>query len=573
MLRRPNRTTLPWGWLALGLLGPAQAQAQRAPAPESWGGPALLIAVLVLIPLSALLLPKLLERRLVALMFKRSEELKDKRGAAAALPGGSEVRSKTPLDVVEIQADVEIPGAAQARAQYTARWIALFRKALWCDLGVALSYIVLTGTALAITQVQSDLTWTGPALGVLYLLFSLVRYWRYFPKFHTGDSQIGAPSDDMARFAIDVARGAAGGPLGWLMLFVTSLLTLTMPRLRIWMTGVFVLLAALFASAMFDEGSALCGWALVAAALVHLGITAWFSLELQRHAGLRLLVLRVFGVDDKAAFTFGSVLAVWGFFGNYFTVIDPSYWRHANKLWSGASLGRVLGTLALLGVVYASTSDLLTLLTPRYEHIALAITGLAMLAVIVFTAYRAVDSQCIRSQGHLHKVLSGLDRRPRGLDVAFRNLVVPCHDNTWQIAVAEFVRRANVVLMDLRGFSTARKGCQWEVNLLLDVLPVEQVVFLVDRSSDLALVEQLLADCWRKLHRDSPNLANPAPQARIYAAGNEDEGDVQGLLNLLITTASAAAARGFDARRDAARGASRGHAAGRRKQRMSASGR
>ena len=47
-----------------------------------------------------------------------------------------------------------------------------------------------------------------------------------------------------------------------------------------------------------------------------------------------------------------------------------------------------------------------------------------------------------------------------------------CYDNTWKIAVAEFVSVANVVLMDLRGYSTNRKGCDYEVDLLLDQMPI-----------------------------------------------------------------------------------------------------
>lgn len=527
-----------WAALSVAALSSAQVHAQTTGDANSWGGLSLMAIVWVLIPAGALLLPKLLERRLVALMFKRSEAMKLAQNEAAP---PNEVDSHSPLEIVEVHSEAEIPGAAEARDHYSARWIALFRKALWCDVGVALAYAVLTGAAIAVTDVASDVTWVGPFLGVLYLIFALVRYRLYFPKFHTGDGQIGAPVDDMAKFALSAARNAAAGPIGWIMLFVSSLLTLTMPRLRIWMTGVFVLLSLLFASAMFDEGSIAVGSMLVAAALVHVGVTAWFSRELQRHPGLKLLVLRVFGVDDKATFTFGSVLAVWGFFGNYFTIIDPSYWRHANKLWSIATLLRVLGTLALLGVVFSSTSELLPLRAAGADSVALAVAGLLVLGAIVVVAYRTVDAQCIRSREHLHQVLLRLDNRPRGLDVAFRNLMVPCHDNTWKIAVAEFVQHSHVVLMDLRGFSESREGCKFEVNFLLDVLPVERVVFLIDRSNDRELVGRLLANCWRELNVSSPNLGKPAPQAKLYAAGQEDEADVQGLLDLLVTVAGTTA--------------------------------
>ena len=117
-----------------------------------------------------------------------------------------------------------------------------------------------------------------------------------------------------------------------------------------------------------------------------------------------------------------------------------------------------------------------------------------------------------------------------------------CHNNTWKIAVQEFARRSQVLLMDLRGFCSARKGCEYEVDFLLDAVPLSRVLFLVETGGDHDAVRQLILDRWTFLSPSSPNLHLPDPVVRIYVSTASDEADVQGILDLLIH-----ATRGADA--------------------------
>lgn len=481
-----------------------------------------------LVGAGALLLPLLAEKRLVALMFKRAHATSPMAEAVAP----HEAAPDAPLRVVDVWAATAIAGAAQARALYTARWIALFRQAFKLDLVVLAVYFGFAAVAAFVPSDNPKVVGPGLVVAFWYALACLLRNHFHKPRFSTDDAQLPQPFNPTAG---DMLRG----PYAWLAAMALRLL---LPLMRAWMALVFVLLALFVASIAFKEGGPAMGWALIAAAAVHGVLTLWFVQRVQRHAGLKLLVLRVFGIDEKAAFTFGNVLAVWGFFGSYFTVIDPSYWRHANKLWSRAALARVLGTLLLfLLVTIAIEGPAEALGATMVSASALPAAAVLVLAGIGIWTWRSVDAQCIRGRDHMLRVLGRLERRPRAANVAFRNLTVPCHDDTWKIAVDEFARSAHVVLMDLRGFSEARKGCAFEVNFLLDRLPIEQVVFLIDRSSDRELVGSLIADCWQVLDVHSPNLAKRAPRATLYAAGHEDERDVQGLLNLLLTVAAKAA--------------------------------
>jgi len=67
-----------------------------------------------------------------------------------------------------------------------------------------------------------------------------------------------------------------------------------------------------------------------------------------------------------------------------------------------------------------------------------------------------------------------------------------CHLDTWQMTVACLAEQADVVLMDLRGFTSAHRGCVFEIEMLLDSFPVNRIVFLIDHSTDQVYLEETL---------------------------------------------------------------------------------
>lgn len=105
--------------------------------------------------------------------------------------------------------------------------------------------------------------------------------------------------------------------------------------------------------------------------------------------------------------------------------------------------------------------------------------------------------------------------------------------------MAEFARRADVVLMDLRGYSDARKGCQKEVDFLFDAVPVARLLFVVDNGNDLDLVQAMLLARWQRLRRTSPNFPVATPVIHLYLARDNDKRDMQGILDCLVGTADA----------------------------------
>jgi hypothetical protein len=64
-----------------------------------------------------------------------------------------------------------------------------------------------------------------------------------------------------------------------------------------------------------------------------------------------------------------------------------------------------------------------------------------------------------------------------------------CHDSSWQAALAALVQRADLVLMDLRGFQAHNAGCRFELGVLAAAAQLHRVVVLTDPSTELAVAK------------------------------------------------------------------------------------
>ena len=62
-----------------------------------------------------------------------------------------------------------------------------------------------------------------------------------------------------------------------------------------------------------------------------------------------------------------------------------------------------------------------------------------------------------------------------------------CHDTTWQAALAALVQRSDVVLMDVRSFTSHNEGCRHELGVLARAARIRRVVVLTDGETDRAV--------------------------------------------------------------------------------------
>ena len=108
-----------------------------------------------------------------------------------------------------------------------------------------------------------------------------------------------------------------------------------------------------------------------------------------------------------------------------------------------------------------------------------------------------------------------------------------CHDDTWQMTVSRLAHKADAVLMDLRGFTSKNRGCTFEIEQLIASVPLQRIVLLVDHSTDILFLEQILQRAWRTISTDSPNAIAGEHRVRILEASSSHRDTLNAVLGLL----------------------------------------
>ena len=92
--------------------------------------------------------------------------------------------------------------------------------------------------------------------------------------------------------------------------------------------------------------------------------------------------------------------------------------------------------------------------------------------------------------------------------------------------------RADLVVLDLSGMMPGNAGTRYEIQRVIDRIPIERVIFLADRRSDRDYLHDEIGRAWSQMAFGLPN------------SGNRAEGRPPRGYRLL--PANTAAARGID---------------------------
>ena len=91
-----------------------------------------------------------------------------------------------------------------------------------------------------------------------------------------------------------------------------------------------------------------------------------------------------------------------------------------------------------------------------------------------------------------------------------------CYGDTWQKVLIRLQQTCDVVLMDLRGFSLQNAGCIFEINTLIDHLPLDRVIFTIDDTTDRNFLQTSIQTAWQNVANDSPNRNSPDPAITLF---------------------------------------------------------
>ncbi len=150
---------------------------------------------------------------------------------------------------------------------------------------------------------------------------------------------------------------------------------------------------------------------------------------------------------------------------------------------------------------------------------------------LVFLSGR-LSRRFIHNAEALREHLEGLDLAPDP-DGRHRVNQLFCHDDVWRDAMRGLAIRSGMVLMDLRGFTNANKGCVYELGELIRDIPLERIIFAVDTTTDNAYLEGVVDGIKDQLPASSPNASVTGIASRLVSVDNSEQGRTE-LLRALM---------------------------------------
>lgn len=147
-----------------------------------------------------------------------------------------------------------------------------------------------------------------------------------------------------------------------------------------------------------------------------------------------------------------------------------------------------------------------------------------------------LERRFINNPRSLDRGVAELDIYP-DFDGRFRINEFLCHDDTWQATLAALVQHSDAVLMDLREFTSKRQGCIYEIQQLLQYMPLERIVMLVDATTNGEFFKDTVATAWNALPVGAPNRAVPKPRLTVIEGRPETDSDLHALLAAICKAA------------------------------------
>ncbi len=202
----------------------------------------------------------------------------------------------------------------------------------------------------------------------------------------------------------------------------------------------------------------------------------------------RLLILRVFGLEHNTASLFDMIGSRWPHVGPVVTIVDPSHARFTFRR-SAVALALVIAVPLMLAITLMQ--EVLSAPTAVSVASAYYVAWLSMMTVSNVIALRRGSSRNMEAvEKRLAYQTVSLFRRTHA------EIRLVAHDDLWQSTMKRLVSWSDVILMDLRGFTEARQGCQYELTHLVHARSLHRVVFLVDETTDVGLFERTVRGAW-----------------------------------------------------------------------------
>ena len=105
-----------------------------------------------------------------------------------------------------------------------------------------------------------------------------------------------------------------------------------------------------------------------------------------------------------------------------------------------------------------------------------------------------------------------------------------CNDATWQFALDELLERADAVVMDVTAFGVDNRGCEYELERLVDTVDLARVVLFTASDFDHSALDEALRSAWATMDDDSPNFDPAAGPLVVVRLPSEDDDETVALV-------------------------------------------
>jgi hypothetical protein len=148
-----------------------------------------------------------------------------------------------------------------------------------------------------------------------------------------------------------------------------------------------------------------------------------------------------------------------------------------------------------------------------------------------------MSARLIRCPADLRDRLQSIDTKA-DLDLRYPVNEFLCAPDTWRDAVFKLLPEADIVLIDLRGFAAANRGCIYELNLLVEHFPLDRAVLVIDASTDRQALEETLADAEAAASARVKRATDGPRQVTTVNLGQPHCGDAEILHTALFRSAA-----------------------------------
>jgi|SRR5215207_4107900 len=114
-----------------------------------------------------------------------------------------------------------------------------------------------------------------------------------------------------------------------------------------------------------------------------------------------------------------------------------------------------------------------------------------------------------------------------------------CYEDTWRMVLSRLVSESDVVLMDLRRFSPQNAGAAYEIEELINVVPLSQVVLIIDDTTNEQFLRQTVQESWNRMILTSPNQSSTAENLGLVRMTGSRGDELRQLLRALSGAALA----------------------------------